>query len=252
MLIDTHAHLNDNRLTPFVPEIAKDMDKDGLLAIVNVGYDLESSKRVVEIANTYDNMYATVGIHPHDSGKKGTNDYEVLESLSKNTKVVAYGEIGLDFYYDRSERNVQEKVFREQLEIANTLNLPVVLHVRDAYQLTYDILKENSKILNNGLVLHCYSGSAEMAKRFADFDAYFSFGGAITFNNANKEMVVKAVALDRLLLETDCPYMTPVPKRGKLNFPKYVAYVKDKVQEWFPDIDIAKLTTENAKQIFNI
>ena len=252
MIIDTHAHLNDDRLIDSVENIIKDMHSDGLEAIINVGYDLKSSEVAFTQANIYENLYATIGIHPHDSARKGKKDYEKFVEMAKSNKVVAFGEIGLDFYYDRSERSVQEKVFKEQLELADYLKLPVVLHIRDAYQLAYDILKEASKLLNNGVVLHCYSGSAEMAKRFADFDAYFSFGGAITFKNSNKEEVVNVINKDRLLLETDCPYMTPHPFRGKTNYPKYIKFVAQKMQEWFPNINIPALTTNNAKRVFRI
>lgn len=250
MFIDTHAHLNDERLKPYIAEVAEDMVNSNLSYIINVGWDMKSSEEAIEIADKYEKMYAVIGIHPHDSKKVNKKDYQLLENYSKNPKVVAFGEIGLDFFYDHSARDIQEKVFREQIEIADSISLPIVLHVRDAYQKIYDILFESQKYLNSGLVLHCYSGSAEMVRRFADFDAYFSLGGVITFNNSKKEPVVAAIPRERLLLETDCPYMTPVPYRGEINYPKYIRFVAEKLQEWLPGVEIGELTSINAKRLF--
>ncbi|MDD4121204.1 MAG: TatD family hydrolase [Clostridia bacterium] len=251
MYIDTHAHLNDERLLPLVQQIAADMDKDQLSHVINVGWDLNSSKKAIEIAEKNESMFAIIGIHPHDSSKTEQNDYKLLYDFSKNKKVVGYGEIGLDFFHNLSPKEIQEKVFKDQIEIAFSAKLPLVLHVREAYQLAYDILKEMNKFLDYGLVLHCYSGSSDMVKKFSEFDAYFSLGGAITFKNAKKENVASEIPEERLLLETDCPYMTPVPKRGEVNYPKYIKYVGDKLAEWFPDRDIARTTSDNALRIFS-
>jgi TatD DNase family protein len=250
MYIDTHAHLNDKRLYPFLQEINDNMGKDGLESIINVGWDKQSSIEAYDIAKKHQKMYAIIGIHPHDSGKASEQDFEVLQSICFDPKVVAYGEIGLDFFYDRSSREEQERVFKRQIILASSVSLPIVLHVRDAYELTYKILKELESCLNNGVVLHCYSGSAEMVKKFLEFDAYFSLGGAITFKNAKKEEVFHAIPPDRLLLETDCPYMTPEPYRGQINFPKYIKYVANKMEEWTMGVSISELTTKNAKRIF--
>lgn len=250
MYIDTHAHLNDSRLYPFVEEINDNMLKDGLDTIINVGWDKKSSLDALDIAQRHNNMYAVVGIHPHESGKASENDFEMINSMCLEPKVVAYGEIGLDFYYDHSAREDQENVFKRQIILASSVSLPIVLHVRDAYELTYKILKEHKSYLNNGVVLHCYSGSSEMVKKYLEFDAYFSLGGAITFKNAKKEDVFHAIPLDRLLLETDCPYMTPVPYRGETNFPKYIQFVANKMEEWLPGVSIGELTSKNAKRIF--
>ncbi|NLT17973.1 MAG: TatD family hydrolase [Clostridiales bacterium] len=250
MYIDTHAHLNDERLLAETEQIVADMEKDQISHIINVGWDIDSSQKAIEISEKYERMYAIIGIHPHESSKVKEKDYQLLYDYSRNTNVVGYGEIGLDFYHNLSPKDIQERVFREQIEIAFDAKLPLILHVREAYQLTYDILKDMSKFLTNGLILHCYSGSAEMVKRFSEFDAYFSLGGAITFKNANKESVAKEIPEERLLLETDCPYMTPVPKRGEINYPKYIKYVGEKLAYWFPYRDIARTTSENALRIF--
>lgn len=252
-MIDTHAHLNDARLIDQVDNIICDMPKDNLAAIINVGYDLQSSKCSVELATKYEKVFAVVGIHPHDAKIANQNSYDWFVKVSDNKKVVAIGEVGLDFYYDHSPREVQERVFLEQLEISHALGLPVVIHLRDAYQLMLRLLKENKKYLEYGFVLHCYSGSKEMLTEFAKLDAFFSFGGAITFKNATKKAdIVRATPLHRLLLETDCPYMTPEPFRGKLNYPKYVNLVAEKVAEYlnisYEEVD--EITTRNTRELF--
>ena len=252
MIIDTHAHLNDERLYPIRADIVSSMERNGLEAIINVGYDRPSSELALSIAEEYENLYAVVGIHPHDAKSATIDDYRYFESISANKKVVALGEIGLDFYYDLSDRDVQKKVFVEQLELAHSLKLPVVMHVRDAYGLALEILKENKRFLEYGGVMHCYAGSKELLKDFVDLGLYASFGGVITFKNFQKAEVVKSCPEDRLLLETDCPYMTPVPYRGKTNLPEYITYVKDKIQEWRPEMEVERVTTENAKRLFKI
>lgn len=251
-LIDTHAHINDERLLPLAESIAAAMEEDGLSRVINVAWDVTSAATAVSLADRFAPFYAVVGIHPHDAKNANQTAYDTLVSLAQNPKVLAYGEIGLDFYYDLSERDVQKRVFVEQLEIAHGLKLPVVVHLRDAYGEMLSLFKENKRYLSNGVVLHCYSGSAEMVREFSRYDAYFSFGGAITFKNADKESVLRAVPEDRLMLETDCPYMTPVPYRGQINLPKYIALVAEKLRTWFPDGDIAAQTTGNARRFFNI
>lgn len=251
MLIDTHAHLNDKRLLPEVEQIARNMHQDNLNAIINVGYDLESSIESVRLADTYQGIYAAVGLHPHDAKSANNEMYDYFIKAVENPKVVAIGEIGLDHYYDYSPRDIQAKVFLEQLEIAHSLKMPVVIHLRDAYEEMYDLLKDNSSKIQDGLVLHCYSGSAEMVRRYNEFNPYYSFGGAITFAK-NKDKVILEVPKDRLMLETDCPYMTPIPHRGKLNVPAYVQYVADKLAEFLSDDreEIERITTENARRFF--
>ncbi len=252
-MIDTHTHINDKRLITHADTIVADMPKDNLDEIINVGYDYTSSKVSVELADKYDRVFATVGIHPHDAKLASTEIYDWFSKISTHKKVVAIGEIGLDFYYDHSPREIQQRVFLEQLELAHSLKLPIAIHLRDAYQLMLQLLKDNKKYLEYGYVLHCYSGSKEMLIEFAKLDAFFSFGGAITFKNARKKPdIIRATPINRLLLETDCPYMTPEPHRGKLNYPKYVNLVAHKVAEYtdlsYEDID--RITTKNAKDLF--
>ncbi len=253
MLIDTHCHLNDERLLPLVDDIVGDFAKFNLESAICVGYDLQSSICAVELASKYEKVYAVVGIHPHDSKYLDDASCDKLKELCKNDKVVAVGEIGLDYYYDLSPREVQQQAFQRQIELAAEVGLPVVLHVRDAYEDTRKILFDNVHLLSNGLLLHCYSGSAEMVRVFEKLDCYFAFGGAITFKNAKHNLeALKAVKLDRLMFETDCPYMTPVPFRGKTNEPKHVNLVVDKASEVL-DVErdkLVEMSTTNAKRLF--
>ncbi|MDD4839595.1 MAG: TatD family hydrolase [Clostridia bacterium] len=234
MIIDTHAHLTDERFEGEVSQIVDALPLFNIEKVVSVGYDSVSSLGSVEIAKQYERVYATVGIHPHDSKSASVADYKKFEELSKtNSKIVAIGEIGLDYFYDLSPREIQKKVFVEQLELANALSMPVAIHLRDAYEDMRTLLLQNANKLQNGFVLHCYSGSLDMAKVYSKLDgAYFSFGGSLTFKNAKQNAeVLRWLPSDRVLLETDCPYLTPVPFRGKRNEPKFISYVVDKMNE---------------------
>ena len=253
MLIDTHCNLNDEKMLPEADDIISNFGKHGIESAICVGYDMPSSEKAVELADKYENLYAAIGIHPHDATTADYDKYERLATLSSSPKVVAIGEIGLDYHYDLSPRAIQKGAFREQIELADTLGLPIVLHVREAYEDARQILFESRRYINNGLLLHCYSGSSEFVKIFGELDAYFAFGGAITFNNAKHNLeAMKTVPLDRLLFETDCPYMTPVPFRGKTNKPEYVNLVADKASEVLAKdrAELEKITTENAKRLF--
>lgn len=251
MLIDTHAHLNDDRLIPQCEEIISNMAADGIAAIINVGYDYKSSVYSVELADKYKHIYAAVGIHPHDAKTATGEYYDYFKKAAENIKVVAIGEIGLDYHYDYSPRDVQARVFVEQLELADHLKLPVIIHLREAYEDMFKLLNDNKSKLTNSFVLHCYSGSAEMAESFNSFDCYYSFGGAITFAK-NKDKVIERIPTDRILLETDCPYMTPIPFRGKMNVPKNIFY-SAKVLAGFLNItieELSEITNTNAKRLF--
>lgn len=255
MLIDTHCHLTDERLAGETENIIASLEADGLESVITVGYDEPSSREGAQLAARFADVYCTVGMHPHDASAATQDVYDEFVSLANgNPKVVAIGEIGLDYYYDLSPRETQKKVFAEQLELARFLKLPVCLHVRDAYEDCRRILADHADKLTYGVLLHCYSGSAEMVPVFGKFDAYFAFGGAITFKNARRNLeALLAVPRDRLLLETDCPYMTPVPYRGQTNFPKYVNLVADKAAEvlGLQRAEVEDITTENAKRLFN-
>lgn len=253
MLIDSHCHLTDERLLPLVDHIVKGLEDCGLESVITVGYDLPSSVEGVALAKRYDRVYATVGMHPHDSRHMTAETYDTFRHLSRDDKVVGIGEIGLDYHYDLSPREVQQRVFHEQIEMADDLKLPIALHVREAYEDTRKILEANKSKLSHGVLLHCYSGSCEMVKVFSKYDAYFAFGGPITFKNAARNLEsLKAVPLDRLLFETDAPYMAPVPYRGKTNEPKHTMLVASKASEVL-GIDLDRLiekTCQNTKTLF--
>lgn len=253
MIIETHCHLNDERLLPKADRIVSDFAIDDIECAICVGYDILSSKCAVDLANKYEKVYCAIGVHPHDATTLDDNACATIKELAKNNKVVAIGEIGLDYFYDLSPREVQKDAFKKQIVLAHELSLPLVLHVRDAYEDTRQILVEMKDYLANGVLLHCYSGSAEMVKVFDKFDCYYAFGGAITFKNAKHNLeALGVVPKDRLLLETDCPYMTPVPYRGKTNEPKYISLVANKVAEVLdmPLADVEQITSNNAKRLF--
>ena len=254
MLFDTHCHLTDERLRDGVAELIRRAEEGGVARLVTVGYDRESSLEGAALAEEYDNVYCTVGIHPHDAVTATREIYEEFRALAAgNPKVVAIGEIGLDYHYDLSPRDVQRRVFGEQLRLARDCGLPACLHIREAYEDSRAVLEQNAEYLGCGVLLHCYSGSAEMVKVFSRYDAYFAFGGAITFKGAHKNLeALAAVPRDRLLLETDAPYMTPVPFRGQTNRPDYVSLVADKAAEvlGLSREEIEEITTENAKRLF--
>ncbi len=242
-MIDSHLHLDDEKFDGLRNKIIDNLQKDGLDFVINNSCDLKSMQKGVELATQHDKIFATVGMHPHTAKFFDDNFEKQMIAFAAHPKVVAVGEIGLDYYYDLSERNVQRDVFAHQLEIADKLHLPVTLHVRDAYGDAWDVLRAQKKFLNNGVLWHCYSGSAEFARQMAKEGHYFAFGGAITFKNANKGDVLHAVPLDRILSETDSPYMAPVPLRGTANEPKNVALVLAKIAELK---GISAQETENA------
>lgn len=253
MLIDTHCHLNDEKLLYNADEIVASFKNDGLESAICVGYDMPSSECAVSLAERFEEIYAAVGVHPHDADTLDDEACQRILELAKYKKVVAIGEIGLDYYYDLSEREVQKSVFAKQIELANQAELPIALHVRDAYEDTRKILFDMKGYIKNGLLLHCYSGSSEYVKIFDKLDAYYAFGGAITFKNAKHNLESLAVVpKDRLLLETDCPYMTPVPFRGKTNEPKYVSLVAQKAAQvlGMSVEEMEEITTQNAKRLF--
>ncbi len=253
MIIDSHCHLTDERLLPEVDDIVASLPQKGIESVITVGYDLPSSVGGVELARKHQRVYATVGMHPHDSRLMTAEIYDTFRSLALDGKVVGIGEIGLDYYYDFSPRETQQRVFAEQIELADSLKLPIALHVRDAYGDTEKILSDNKSKLSHGVLLHCYSGSSEMVKVFGKYDAYFSFGGAITFKNAVHNIEsLKVVPIDRLLFETDAPYMTPVPFRGKTNYPCYTTLVVKKASEvlGIDEDTLIEKSNKNTKTLF--
>ena len=249
-LVDTHCHLDNEKFDEDRLEVIERI-KENLEFCVNIGYDLASSKKSLELAKEYDFIYAVIGVHPIDIAEYSEEVEKELEILGKNPKVVAIGEIGLDYHWMTEPKEVQQERFKKQLELAEKLNKPVVIHTRDAMEDTVNILKEYPNITG---VIHCYPGSLETAKQLVD-RFYLGIGGTLTFKNSKKAVeVVKDIPLDRIVIETDCPYLTPEPFRGKRNEPIYVEYVAKKIAE-IKEIsveDVTKITTENAKKLYRI
>jgi TatD DNase family protein len=253
MIWDTHAHLDDEAYQEDFKDVMGRIKAAGISRVTNVGYDLPSSKRSVKLAQEYDFIYAVIGIHPHNAEGVTDDLLEQLQDLAKKPKVLAWGEIGLDYYRDLSPRSLQKEVFVQQIELANEAGLPIVIHNRDAHQDVLDIVKANPP--KYGGVFHCYSGSWEMAKILLNLGFYLSFAGPITFKNARHTVeVAKNAPLDRILVETDSPYLTPEPRRGKRNEPTYVREVVKKLAE-IKELsleEIALQTMHNAETIFGL
>lgn len=254
MLFDSHAHLDDKRFDKDRDQIIKDAKNHGISYIMNVGADLGTSIKAVNLAEKHDMIYAAVGVHPHDVKDMDEDTLEILKALSAKEKVKAIGEIGLDFHYDNSPRDEQRKWFRRQIELAKEVNLPIIIHDREAHGEIFDILMEY-KVWEMGCVLHCYSGSVDLAREYVKKGIYISLAGPLTFSNAKKTYeVAKEIPLEWLLIETDCPYLAPVPHRGKRNEPTFVRYVAGTIAEakGISFDEVAKVTTSNAKKIFRI
>ncbi len=253
-LIDTHAHLDFPDYDKDRKQVITRAKKEGLQYIINVGADLISSRRSVKLSTKNSFIYATVGVHPHEA--KGVNEkiLKQLENLADDDKVVAIGEIGLDFHYDNSPRDIQKEVFHLQLKLARSVNLPVVIHSREAIEETLKILKKE-KIEDIGGIFHCFSEDALTAHKIIDMGMYIAIGGVVTFKNARKvREAVKSIPLEKLVVETDAPYLTPHPHRGHRNEPAYIKHVVKKIAN-IKDIspaEVAKKTTVNAKEIYNI
>lgn len=253
-LIDTHVHLMDKQFVKDLPQVLERARAAGISKMVNIGYDLSSGQEGVAMAEREEGLFAVVGIHPHDAVTCTSRALKEMENMAKNPKVVALGEMGLDYYRDLSPRDVQKEAFREQLRLAKRLNKPVVIHDRDAHQDVMEILKEE-KVIEIGGVMHCYSGSWEMAREAMKMDLYISIAGPVTFNNARRlQDIGKLVPLNRLLIETDCPYLAPEPYRGKRNEPAYVVKVAEKIAELkgITLESLAAATTDNAGKLFGI
>lgn len=251
MFIDTHAHYDDASYNEDRHETLM-RNKDHTEYIINAAQNLETTLKCIELAENYDFVFATCGIHPHNALEYSEKMIDRLTELSLHDKVVAIGETGLDYYYDFAPRDVQITNFIANIGIAKTVKKPVVIHSREATRDTLRILKDEN-ISEVGGVLHCFTGSYETAAEAASLGLYFSIGGAVTFKNAVKIVkALDAIPNDRLMLETDCPYMTPVPFRGKRNESMYIKYIIDKISEikGMTYQEVVELTNSNAKRFF--
>ncbi|MDE3119389.1 MAG: TatD family hydrolase [Nitrospirota bacterium] len=258
MLIDTHAHLDDARYDADREAVIARAREAGVDTFVSIGCDLATSKSAVDLAGRYPFVYAAVGVHPHEVKHIEDGWYDEFRRLAAHKKVVAYGEIGLDYHYNHSPPKLQRERFREQVGLAKELRLPLVIHTREAQEDTIAILKEEHAGQVGG-VFHCFSGDAWLAKDALDLGFYLSFSGVITFPSATMlRDIVKTVPLDRILVETDCPYLTPVPHRGKRNEPAFVKLVAEKIAEVKGATEVAgveelgRITSGNARRLFKI
>lgn len=253
MLFDSHAHLDDDRFNEDRFEVINSLKNGGISYVVNIGADYKTSLNSVELANKYDFVYAAVGVHPYDATDVNECLIENLRTLAKsNKKVVAIGESGLDYSHEDANKEVQKKAFIRHIELANELDLPIVVHNRDSHKDMMDILIAHKP---KNAIIHCYSGSLEMAKILIDMGYYISFSGTVTFKNAKKLVdVAKFVPLDKLLIETDCPYLSPEPERGTRNNPLKVEYTARHIAllKGLTFEEIAKATLENAKRVYKI
>lgn len=255
MLIDTHTHLDDARYNDDREAVIARAREAGVEAFVTIGCDLATSHAAVRLAGQHSFVYASIGVHPHEVKHIGDSWYDEFRRLARNKKVVAYGEIGLDYHYNHSSPKEQRERFREQIQLARELALPVIIHTREAQEDTIAILKEEQASEIGG-VFHCFSGDARLAKEALELGFYLSFSGILTFQNATMlREIATTVPLDRLLIETDCPYLTPTPHRGKRNEPAYVTQVAKQLAALHPGLseeDIGGTTAGNARRLFKI
>lgn len=253
MLFDTHVHLNSKMYKHDLEEVIKRALEAGVTRMAVIGFDAPSNARAIELAEQYEFIYAVVGIHPSDARSATEEGWVVLREQLQHPKVVALGECGFDYYHDTSFNDIQRVVFEKQLEIAKEIAMPIVVHMRDSVDDVYETLKEKGRGLSG--VIHCYSGDVKMMHKFLDLGFYIGLDGPVTFKNAHSvHEVAKAVPIDKLVIETDGPYLTPAPNRGKRNEPAYVSYIAEKIAELkgMTYEEVCKMTTENGLNMYQI
>ena len=252
--IDSHAHLDLSEFKKDMPDVIQRAKDGGIENIITIGIGVQECKAALRIAEAYPAVYAAIGIHPHNAKSLDLKTLDFLEDNANNKKVVALGEMGLDFFRNHSSREDQIRAFRAQLDLAKSEKLPVIIHDRDAHKETLSILEEEKADLNGG-VIHCFSGDAEMAFKCIDMGFYISIPGTVTFKNAKKQIeVVRKIPIEKTLIETDCPFLAPVPYRGKRNEPLYVKYVAEaiaKIKNMQLE-DVARITVLNTRKFFSL
>jgi len=254
MIFDTHAHYEDKAFDEDRESLMKQLVENGIEKVVNVGSSIDSCKRIIQLCDKYDFAYGAVGVHPSDTGELTEKDIDFLKEQSQNGKVLAIGEIGLDYYWDTPERDVQKEWFVRQLDLAKEVSLPIIIHSRDAAADTYDIMKaEHAEEI--GGVIHCFSYEKEMAKLYLNMGYYIGVGGVVTFKNGRKlREVVEYTPIDRIVTETDCPYLAPTPHRGERNSSLYLPLVIEEIARIKNmDVDeVYRITRENGYKLYRI
>ena len=254
MIFETHAHYDDVAFDEDREELLAGLPGQGVGAVVNIGASMDSCKKTLELMERYNHVYGALGVHPNETGELTEESFAWLAEQCRHPKCVAVGEIGLDYYWDEPEREVQQKWFRRQLQMARDLSLPVVIHSREAAQDTLQILREEHGEEIGG-VIHCFSYTKETAQICLDMGFYIGIGGVVTFKNAKKlKEAVEMIPLERIVLETDCPYLAPEPYRGKRNSSLYLPYVVEKIGEIkrLQPEQVAAVTFENAKRLYRL
>ena len=254
LIFDTHAHYDDEAFDEDREELLNSLKAQGVGMVVNVGASIASTKTTLKLMNQYPFIYGALGVHPSDTAELTEGDMEWLKEQFHNPKAVAVGEIGLDYYWDEPEKEIQQKWFERQLQLAKEVKKPVSIHSREAANDTLSIMK-NAHAEEIGGVIHCFSYGKEMAREFLNLDFYFGIGGVLTFNNGKKLKEAAAyIPMDKILLETDCPYLAPVPYRGKRNNSTYLTYVVQELAriKGLSDEDVIRITRENGRRLFGV
>jgi len=256
LLVDSHAHIDARVYSKDLDQVIARAEEVGVRFIINAGFDLVSSRASLKLAQQYAGVFVALGFHPHNAAKMRDGDLDILAQLSQEPKVVAIGEIGLDFYRNLSPKETQIEAFKQQLELAETLGLPVIIHSRNAGEEVFAILAEwagQQKNRHPG-VLHCFSGDRELAERYIALGFFLSLAGPVTYPSSNTAQIVSDIPLNRLLIETDCPFLTPLPYRGKRNEPAYLPLVAEKIGQirGLAPEEVAGNTAQNAVQLFRL
>lgn len=254
MIFETHAHYDDEAFNDDRDQLLRSLAEHGIEAVVNIGASIQTTKNTLELMDKYPFVYGAVGVHPSETAELTEDLMNWLEQVSRRPKVVAIGEIGLDYYWDEPEREIQKHWFVRQLDLARKVDLPIVIHSRDAAKDTLDIIKAE-KAGELGGVIHCFSYGVEMAREYLDLGFYLGIGGVVTFNNGKKlKEVVEYMPLDRIVLETDCPYLSPVPFRGKRNSSLNLPYVIQAISQLkgVTEEEVIAATNQNAKKMYRL
>ncbi len=249
--IDTHAHLQMDRYNEDVHVVIEESFESGCEGIFIVGYDVESSEKAVKLALLYDKVYAIVGVHPHDAEKEIKRDYlKEIENLTKEEKVIGIGEIGLDFYYNWSPKDIQVKVFRDQIELAISINLPITLHIRNAYKEVFEITEK----YEHPFLVHSFTGNKSDADIITQRGYYYSINGIVTFKNSTIKEIIPTMNINKMVVETDSPYLSPHPKRGKRNSPAYIPFIIEKIADILSvdKEELAETLIKNTEAFWNV